>query len=89
MTFKTLGRSITNYDAPIWSTNTSESNIGKIQRAQNEALRISTYSHKMSSNDHIHCETEMLQAEDHLNLISAQYQIQCLNTEKVCQPITK
>ena len=46
----------------------SESNIGKIQCAQNEALMIITGSHKMSSIDHLHSETEMLQVEDHLNV---------------------
>ena len=54
MTYKALGRSIANYAAPVCSINASESNIGKIQRAQNEALRIITGSHKMSSIDHIH-----------------------------------
>ena len=72
MTYKALGRSIANYAAPVWSTNASESNIGKIKRAQNEALRIITGSHKMSSIDHLHSETKMLQVEDHLNLLSAQ-----------------
>ena len=47
MTYKALGRSIANYAAPVWSINASETNIGKIQRAQNEALRIITGSHKM------------------------------------------
>ena len=72
----TLGRSIANYAAPVWSINASETNIGKIQRAQNEALRIITGSHKMSSIDHIHSETKLLQVEDHLNLLSAQYLVQ-------------
>ena len=81
MTYKALGRSIANYAAPVWSINASETNIGKIQRAQNEALRIITGSHKMSSIDHIHSETKMLQIEDHLNLLSAQYLVQCLDTE--------
>ena len=80
MTYKALGRLITNYAAPVWSINASETNIGKIQRAQNEALRIITGSHKMSSIDHIHSETKMLQVEDHLNLLSAQYLVQCLDT---------
>ena len=71
MTYKALGRSIANYAAPVWSINASESNIGKIQCAQNEALRIITRSHKMSSIDHIHSETKMLQVEDHINLLSA------------------
>ena len=39
----------------------------------------------MSSIDHIHSETKMLQIDDHLNL-SAQYLVQCLN---VCHHITK
>ena len=43
----------------------------------------------MLSIDHMNSETEMLQVEDHLNLISAQYLVQCLDTENVCHPITK
>ena len=81
MTYKALGRSIAYYAAPVWSTNASESNIGKIQRPQNEALRIIAGSYKISSIDHIHSETKMLQVEDHLNL--------CLDTENVCNYITK
>ena len=89
MTNKALGRLIANYAVLVWSANASESNIGKIQRAQNEALRIITSSHKMSSIDHLHSETEMLQVEDHLNLVSAQYLVQCLDTDNVCHHITK
>ena len=72
MTYNALGRSIANYCEPVWSTNASESNIGKTQCAQNEALRIITGSHNMSSIYHLHSEIEMLQIEDHLNLPSAQ-----------------
>ena len=43
----------------------------------------------MSSIDHIHSETKMLQVEDHLNLVSAQYVVQCLGTDNVCHHITK
>ena len=43
----------------------------------------------MSSIDHLHSETEMLQVEDHLNLLSVQYLVQCLDTENVCHHITK
>ena len=89
MTYRALGRSIVNYAAPVWSTNARESNTDTIQRAQNKALRIITSSHKMSSIDHLHSETKMLQVKDHLNLLSAQYLVQCLNTENVCHRITK
>ena len=89
MTYKALGRLIANYGAPVCSINASETNIDKIQHTQNEALRIITGSHKMSSIDHIHSETKMLQIEDHLNMVSAQYLVQCLDTDNVCHHITK
>ena len=57
MTYKALGRSIANYAAPVWGIHASKTNIGKIQCAQNEALRIITGSHKMSSIDHIQWST--------------------------------
>ena len=65
MTYKTIGRSVANYGAPVWSTNASATSIGKIQIAQNEAMRIATGSHKMSSIDHLHNETEMLTVKEH------------------------
>ena len=86
MIYKPLGRSIANYDALLWSTNASKSNICKIQ---NEALWIITGSHEMPIIDHLQSKTEMIQVEDHLNLLSAQYLIHCLNTENVCHHITK
>ena len=89
MTYKALRRSIANYAAPVWSTNDSDSNISKIQRAQNETLRIITDSHKRLGIDHLHSEIKILQVEDHLNLLSAQYLVECLDTENVCHHITK
>ena len=86
MTYKALGRSIANYAGPVWSTNASTSSIGSIQRAQNEneALRIITGANKMSSIDHLYCETDMLRVEEHLNLLSVQYLIQCLESVSAC-----
>ena len=51
----------------------------KIQVAQNEALRISTGAHKMSSIDHLHCEAQMLKVTEHSDLLSAQYLVKCLD----------
>ena len=62
--------------------------LGKIQSTQNEALRIITDSHKMSSIDHCHSETKMLLVEDHLSFLSAKYLVHCLDTENVCHHIT-
>ena len=83
LTYKTLGRSIAIYAAPVWSTNASDTSLEKIQRTHNEALRIITGSHKMSSIDHLHSETEMLLVKDHLNLLSVQYLVHCLDTDNV------
>ena len=71
LTYKALERTIANCVAPVWSTNTSDTSLGKIQHMQNEALTIITGSHKMSSIDHLHSETKMLLVEDHLNVLSA------------------
>ena len=49
----------------------------------NEALRIITGSHKMSTIDHLHSETKMPLVEDHLSLLSAQYLVHCLYTDHV------
>ena len=52
MTYNALGKSIANYVAPVWSTNTSDSSFKKIQTAKNVALRTATGAHKMASIDH-------------------------------------
>ena len=88
MTYKAVGRSIADYAAPVWSTNASNTSMEKIQVAQNEALRISTGAHKMSSIDHLHCETQMLKVTEHSDLLSAQYLVKCLDHENVCHNIT-
>ena len=72
LTYKSLGRSNATYAATVWSTNASDTSFEKIQRTQNEAQRIITGSHKMSSIDHLHSETNILLVEDYLNLLSAQ-----------------
>ena len=43
----------------------------------------------MSSIDHLHIETEMVQVEDHMDLLSVQYLVHCLDTENVFHHITK
>ena len=83
MTYKAVGRSIINYAAPVWITN-----YRNIQYTQNEALRIATGCHKMSSVDHLHVEAEMLKVREHSELLSAQYLARCLEPENVCYSIT-
>ena len=89
MTYKAVGRSIINYAVPVWSPNLHDTNYRKIKYTQNEALRIATGCHKMSSIDHLHTEAEMLKVREHSELLSAQYLAICLEPGNVCHPITK
>ena len=88
MTYKVVGRSIINYAAPVWSTNLRDTNYRNIQYTQNEALRISTGCHKMSSVDYLHAEANMLKVKEHSELLSAQYLARCLEPENVNFSIT-
>ena len=69
MTYKAVGRSIINYAAPVWNTNLRDTNYRNIQYTQNEAPRIATGCHKMSSVDHLHVEAEMLKIKKHSELL--------------------
>ena len=88
MTYKTVGRSIINYTAPVWSTYLRDTNYRNIQYTQNDALRIATGCHKMSSVDHLYVEAKMLKVREHSELLSAQYLARCLEPGNVCHPIT-
>ena len=88
MTYKAVGRLIINYAAPVWSTNLRNTNYRNIQYTQNEALRIATGCHKMSSADHLHVEAKMLKVREHSELLSAQYVARCLEPGNVCHSIT-
>ena len=84
MTYKAVGRSIINYAVPVWSPNLHDTNYRKIQYTKNEALRIATGCHKISSIDHLHTEAEMLKVKEH----SEQNLARCLEQGNVCHPIT-
>ena len=88
ITYKAVGRSIINYTAPVWSTNLRDTNYRNIQYTQNEAVRISTGCHKMSSVNHLHAEANMLKIKEHSELLSTQYLARCLEPENVNFSIT-
>ena len=88
MTYKAVGRPIINYATPVWSTNLRDTNYRNIQYTQNEALRIATGCHKMSSVDHLHVEAKMMKVRDHSDLLSTQYLARCLEPGNVCHYIT-
>ena len=88
MAYTAVGRSIINYAASVLSTNLRDTNYRNIQYTQNEALRISTGCHKMSSVDHLHAEAKMLKVKEHSELLSAQYLARCLEPGNACHSIT-
>ena len=61
--------------------------LQKIQYSQNEALRIATGCHKMSSIDHLHTEAEMLKVKGHSVTVCTVLG-QMPGTGNVCHPIT-
>ena len=87
LAYNALRKSITNYTAPVWSTNASDSSSKK-QTAQNTALRTATGAHKMDSIDHLHQESFTLKIRDHSDMLSAQYPANCLEEDHVCHGIT-
>ena len=72
----------------LWSPNLHDTNYRKIKCTQNEALRIATGCHTMSSIDHLHTKTEMLKVREPSKLLSAQYLARCMEPGNVCRPIT-
>ena len=86
MTYKAVGT--INYAVPIWSTNLRDTNYRNIQYTQNEALRIATGCHKISSVNHQHIEAKILKVREHSELLSAQNLARCLEPGNVCHSIT-
>jgi len=73
LTYKSVGRSVLEYGAPIWSPIISNSNWSRLQTTQNQALRVATGNVKMANQDHLHQETKILPVKNHTKLISEQF----------------
>ena len=72
-TYKTIGRSVLNYAAPIWSPSLSRSNWKSLQACQNNAIRIATGCTKMADSTHLHTEAKLLPVKSHNDLLSKQF----------------
>ena len=83
LTYNALGKSNASYAASVWSTNASDSTVKNIQTAQNPAWRTATGAHKMASIDHLHQEYLALRVNDHSDMLSAQYLVNCLEEDRV------
>ena len=88
LTYNALGKSITSYAAPVWSTNAGDTIFKKIQTAHNVALGTLTGAHTMASIDHLHQESLTLNVKDHSDMLSAQYFVNRLEENHVCHDIT-
>ena len=88
LTYNALVKFIASYAAPVWSINASDSSFKKTQTAQNAALRTATGANKMASIDHLHQESLTLKVKDHLDMLSAQYLVNCLEEDHVRHSIT-
>ena len=66
----------------------SDSRVKKIQTVHNTALRTTTGAYKMTSIDHLHQESLTLKVKDHLDILSAEYPVNCLEKDHACHGIT-
>jgi len=85
-TYRTILRPILTYASPIWFPNLSNSNILKIQRIQNQALRICLGVLQMSSFSHLHSESKYLPVKEHLTLLSSQFLASALRPDHPAHP---
>ena len=73
LTYKSLLRSILHYAAPVWFPNVARSNVEKLQRVQNSALRVALGCPKMTPVAHLHQESKVLPISDHLSMLCNQF----------------
>ena len=75
MTYKAVVRSKLEYGAAVITPTLSESNIEKLQKVQNSALRTITGCHAMTHIDHLHQETSVLPVRRHLRMRTIQHHL--------------
>ncbi|KAI5731922.1 hypothetical protein M8J77_018439 [Diaphorina citri] len=78
--YKTIGRSIINYAAPIWTPQLSTTHWKSLQATQNAALRTATGCHLMTNEDHLHNECMVLPIRQHNEMLAQQYLARCRMT---------
>ena len=72
-TYKSIGRAVANYAAPVWSPQLSDSRWQDLQVGQNTAIRLATGLHKMSSVPHLHHEARLLPVKEHNYMLAEQF----------------
>lgn len=87
--YKTIGRSIINYAAPIWTPQLSNTHWKSLQATQNAALRTATGCHLMTNEDHLHNECMVLPIRQHNEMLAQQYLARCRMTNHPCNAIVQ
>ena len=77
ITYKSIGRSVLEYAAPIWSPIISETSWNKLKVVQNSALRAATGCFLAADPEHLHQETHVLPIKAHANMVTQQYLAAC------------
>ena len=77
-TYKQCIRPVLEYACPVWAPIASSTNISKVQRVQNAALRCATGHTRDTNTWHLHTETQVLPLNKHMNLITSQYRESCM-----------
>ncbi|XP_046803859.1 uncharacterized protein LOC124419270 [Lucilia cuprina] len=76
-TYQTIGRSVVNYAAPVWTPRVSDTKWKKLKSCQNAALRTVTGCIQMPCEEHLHDETKMLSVKEHNIILSKQFLLGC------------
>jgi hypothetical protein len=74
-TYKTFSKPTLTYGAPVYypSMGPDHASVKKLQRGQNNSMRIITGAHRNTPVDHLHAETRLLPIKDSLNLGCRQF----------------
>ena len=72
-TYKQYTRPILEYACAAWSPVASNTNLQRLQRVQNAALRCATGHTRDTNLNHVHQETKVLPLASHMRLITSQY----------------
>src|SRR6201990_608897 len=83
--YKQFIRPTLNYASPAWYPTTSPSNIEKLQKTQNTALRIITGCTRTTPIQHVHKETKILPICVHLDMIGTQFYTNTLDISHPCR----
>ena len=87
LTYKMLIRTKIDYATPVWLPNLKPSSLVRLQRIQNNALRIATGCHLKSSWQHLHNEAKILSVGEHSRMLASQYLASALNLSHPSHPV--